>query len=199
KEDIETSWKPDWGSTIRVKVGSFLAASLIKIAQITVSTTNAAGKIISEEAPAFFHSYEYNRGKKVGVIKLNPQLIKWLSNESIRDHLHPRMLPMLIIPKPWLTFNSGGYLTSPTLAMRIKDCPEQVAYLKKASDNSHLEHVFAGLDVLGSTCWAVNKRVYEVVLKIWNSGEGVLDIPPADLNLEIPKKPEDFDSNVKAK
>ncbi|RIB09389.1 hypothetical protein C2G38_273120 [Gigaspora rosea] len=199
KEDIETSWKPDWGSTIRAKVGSFLAASLIKVAQITVSTADATGKIISEEAPAFFHSYEYNRGKKVGVIKLNPQLIKWLSNESIRDHLHPRMLPMLIIPRPWLTFNSGGYLTSPTLAMRIKDCPEQVAYLKKASDNSHLEHVFAGLDVLGSTCWAVNKRVYEVVLKIWNSGEGVLDIPPADLNLEIPKKPEDYDSNVKAK
>ncbi|CAG8777327.1 13229_t:CDS:10, partial [Gigaspora margarita] len=199
KEDIETSWKPDWGSTIRAKVGSFLAASLIKVAQITVSTADATGKIISEEAPAFFHSYEYNRGKKVGVIKLNPQLIKWLSNESIRDHLHPRMLPMLIIPRPWLTFNSGGYLTSPTLAMRIKDCPEQVAYLKKASDNSHLEHVFAGLDVLGSTCWGVNKRVYEVILKIWNSGEGVLDIPPADLNLEIPKKPEDYDSNVKAK
>ncbi|CAG8445151.1 9865_t:CDS:2, partial [Scutellospora calospora] len=169
KEDIETSWKPDWGSTIRVK------------------------------APAFFHSYEYNRGKKVGVIKLNPQLIKWLSNESIRDHLHPRMLPMLIIPRPWLTFNSGGYLTSPTLAMRIKDCPEQVAYLKKASDNSHLEHVFAGLDVLGSTCWSVNKKVYEIVLKIWNSGEGVLDIPPADLNMEIPKKPDDFDNNVKSR
>ncbi|CAG8612199.1 4370_t:CDS:2 [Cetraspora pellucida] len=35
--------------------------------------------------------------------------------------------------------------------------------------------------------------VYEVVLKIWNSGEGVLDISPANLKLEIPKKPEDFE------
>lgn len=31
KEDIETSWKPDWGSTIRVKVG--IVAKYVKYQQ----------------------------------------------------------------------------------------------------------------------------------------------------------------------
>lgn len=73
--------------------------------------------------------------------------------------------------------------------MRIKDCPEQISYLKKASELNYLERVFAGLDVLGSTCWAVNKKVYEIVLKIWNSGEGKVNIPPAELKLEMPEMP----------
>ncbi|CAG8530136.1 4387_t:CDS:10, partial [Acaulospora morrowiae] len=208
---LNTTWQPEWPLVARAKIGihlevphpsqigSILAGMLIDVAKIQVSTVDANGKKITEMVPAFFHSYEYTRGKKIGVIKLNPQLIKWLSVESVGEHLHPRMLPMLIHPKPWLTYNSGGYMTSPTLAMRTKECPEQIAYLKKASELHYLERVFAGLDVLGSTCWAINNKVYDVVLEIWNSGEGAADIPPANLNLEMPEKPPDFETNLKSK
>ena|SRR5581483_1482737 len=72
-------------------------------------------KFSSMEAPAFYHSYIQHKGKRIGVIKLNPQLIQYLSKESVRDNVHPRMLPMLVHPRPWLTFNSGGYLTSPSM------------------------------------------------------------------------------------
>jgi DNA-directed RNA polymerase len=67
------------------------------------------------EAPAFYHSYIQHKGKRIGVIKLNPQLIQYLSKESVGDSVHPRMLPMLVHPRPWLTYNSGGYLTSPSM------------------------------------------------------------------------------------
>lgn len=67
------------------------------------------------EAPAFYHSYIQYKGKRIGIIKLNPQLIQYLSKEPVGDSMHPRMLPMLVHPRPWLTYNSGGYLTSPSM------------------------------------------------------------------------------------
>lgn len=64
----------------------------------------------SEDQPAFFHSYEYVRGHKLGVIKLNPVVAERMAKDRIRDTLHPRHLPMLVKPKPWLGPDQGGYL-----------------------------------------------------------------------------------------
>jgi len=35
------------------------------------------------------------------------------------------------------------------------------------------------LDALGSTSWQVNRKVFDIVLKVWNPGERVYKIPPA--------------------
>jgi DNA-directed RNA polymerase, mitochondrial len=80
--------------------------------------------------------------------------------------------------------------------MRARDCPEQLAYLQKASEEGHLDRVFAGLDVLGSTCWVINKKVYKVILEAWNKGEALGKIPPAELHLEMPDKPENFETDM---
>ena len=64
----------------------------------------------SEEQPAFFHSYEYIRGHKLGVIRLNPVVSERLAKDQLRETLHPRHLPMLVKPKPWLSHDQGGYL-----------------------------------------------------------------------------------------
>jgi DNA-directed RNA polymerase len=83
--------------------------------------------------------------------------------------------------------------------MRFKDSQEQLSYLRHASDQGHLELVYAGLDVLGSTPWQVNRKVFDVVLKVWNSGEGVSKIPPAIYNVPEPEKPENYESDPKAR
>ena len=56
-------------------------------------------------------------------------------------------------------------------AMRFKNSEEQKIYLRQASINGNLELVFAGLDVLGSTPWKINRKIFDVVLEVWNSGE----------------------------
>lgn len=66
----------------------------------------------TEEQPAFFHSYEYLRGHKLGVIRLNPQVAERMSRDGLGETLHPRQLPMLVRPKPWLSHDQGGYLYS---------------------------------------------------------------------------------------
>ncbi|RCI02134.1 DNA-directed RNA polymerase [Rhizopus stolonifer] len=198
---LVNEWNPVWPSTIRAKVGSVLTSLLLEAAKIPVPSKNPeTGKKIIENIPAFFHTYQYVHGKRVGIIKFSEQLTQMLSREPVRDTLHPRLLPMLVHPRPWLSYNSGGYLSTKSVCMRIKDSAEQLVYLSKASEQDHLTDVLAGLDVLGSTRWRVNKDVFKVILEVWNSGEALADIPPAiNEPAPLPPKPANYDTDPKAK
>ena len=65
--------------------------------------------ISSEEQPAFYHSYQYVRGSKLGVIKINPVLAEKLEADPLASILHPRLLPMIIKPRIWQSHNEGCY------------------------------------------------------------------------------------------
>lgn len=198
-EDSE-EWAADWTQTVRAKVGSFLVDALMDVAIVVRSRTiKGTGEVLTEEQPAFFHSYEYLRGHKLGVIRLNPEVAERMSRDGLRETLHPRQLPMLVKPKPWLSHDQGGYLYSRSSVMRFKESQEQQSYLKHASDKGNLELVYAGLDVLGSTPWQVNRRVFDVVLKVWNSGERMCKIPPAVYEVPEPEKPENYETDPKAR
>ena len=125
---------------------------------------------------------EYVRGQRLGVIKFNQAVAERMSKDPMAETLHPRHLPMLIPPKPWLSYNNGGYLFSRSWAMRFKDSREQEVYLRHASEVGRLE----GLNVFGSAPWRINGRVLDIVVHVWNSGERrFVKIPPA-----VPDEPE---------
>lgn len=75
--------------------------------------------------------------------------------------------------------------------MRFKDSVEQLAYLKHASQLGNVELVYAGLDVLGSTPWKINRPIFDVVLKVWNSGERLGKMPPAVYEEPEPQRPDE--------
>ncbi|THH27449.1 hypothetical protein EUX98_g6736 [Antrodiella citrinella] len=198
-EDSE-EWTSEWTQVMRVKVGSFLVDHLMSVATVTKTAIDKrTGKEVSEEQPAFFHSYEYIRGHKLGVIRLNSLVAERIAKDSIRDTLHPRHLPMLVKPKQWLSDNEGGYLYSKIPVMRYKESVEQLAYLRKASELGHVELVYAGLDVLGSTPWQVNRAIFDVVLKVWNSGIRMPKIPPSVFDMPEPERLPIVDVDQKAK
>jgi len=96
-------WTSDWTQVLRVHIGSFLVDRLMDVAKVICTGTNKrTGELVEEEQPAFTHSYEYLRGYKLGIIRLNPVVAERMAKDSIRDTMHPRHLPMLIKPKPWL-------------------------------------------------------------------------------------------------
>ena len=78
--------------------------------RICVAAARLTPGLSSEEQPAFFHTYEYLRGNKLGVIKLNPAIAEKLAKDSVRETLHPRHLPMLVKPKQWISADDGGYI-----------------------------------------------------------------------------------------
>ena len=83
--------------------------------------------------------------------------------------------------------------------MRYKDTQEQVSYLQQASKLGRLELVYAGLDVLGSTPWRINRPIFDTVLKVWNSGERFYKIPPATYDEPEPVKPDNVDTDPASK
>ncbi|KAI9430871.1 DNA/RNA polymerase [Lactarius indigo] len=197
-EDAE-EWTGDWTQGLRVRVGSFLVDRLMDVAKvIRTGLDKRTGETVEEEQPAFTHSYEYLRGYKLGIIKLNPVVAERMAKDSIRDTMHPRHLPMLVKPKPWLDYNEGGYIYNKSQVMRFKDSQEQQQYLKYASSRGNVELVYAGLDVLGSTPWQINRKIFDVVLEVWNAGYRLGKLPPAVYDEPEPEKtPEETDQKAR--
>lgn len=200
ESDLRAVWTPPWSGMVQMSIGTHLVEALIKTARVVRHGTDPlTGEEVTEKQPAFAHSFEYVRGKKLGVVKANPVVAKRLANDSVRHVISPKHLPMLVPPNPWKAWNQGPYLTIPTTMMRFKDSIEQRSYLEAASKSGHLEPVFHGLDVLSSTPWRINRNVFEVVLKAWNNGDAIADIPATEekSDIVIPEKPEDPNDPVK--
>ncbi|TFK67999.1 DNA/RNA polymerase [Pluteus cervinus] len=194
------SWTAAWSQPVRSKIGGILVDCLMDVASVVRTAVDKnTGGTISEVQPAFYHSYEYIRGQKLGVIRLNAVVAERIAKDGLRETLHPRHLPMLVKPKPWLSYDQGGYLYNKNVAMRFKDSMEQLSYLKQASAAGNVELVYAGLDVLGSTPWKVNRRVFDVVLQVWNSGERLGKLPPAVYDLPEPERPQNWETDLKAR
>lgn len=194
------AWTTPWSQAVRSKIGGILVECLMDVAYVRRQRDDqVTGKSVTEDQPAFYHAYEYVRGTKLGILKLNPAVAERLSTDRLRETIHPRHLPMLVPPKPWMHIRQGGYLYNKTSVMRFKESIEQETYLQKAIDDGKMELVLAGLDVLGSTPWRINKNVYEVVLKVWNSGERMGKIPPAVYDQPAPEIPENYEKDLQAR
>ncbi|KAJ3394316.1 DNA-directed RNA polymerase [Entophlyctis sp. JEL0112] len=188
------NWIPKWPSSVKIRAGSVLAVLMLKIAKVQVPHPNPedpSRDIIMEEN-AFHHSYVFNKNKRVGVIQMHPFILEQVASNPV--HLHPRLLPMIVPPRPWVTRTSGGYLHHKSEVLRTIS-REHLAYLAAADERQHLNGVFESLDVLGKTAWRINERVYEIVKTVWNSGEAIADLPPIPAVREKRKpKPENWDN-----
>jgi DNA-directed RNA polymerase len=83
--------------------------------------------------------------------------------------------------------------------MRFKDSIEQEVYLREATNAGAIELVYAGLDILGSTPWKINKRIFDVVLKVWNSGVRMGKLPPAEFDEVEPVLDPGMEDNMEEK
>ena len=186
-----------WTQKMRAKVGGFLIKALLDVATVQRVTRLETGERVTEKQPAFHQSYQFHRGKKIGVLKLNSVVSSRLDKDTMGHAIFPRYLPMLVVPKAWKSWNSGGYRIHPTEIMRMQDSPEQMQHLKLASEQGHLDQIFAALDVLGGTAWRINKPIFDVVSQVWNSGEALADIPLDNAESSIPDPIMPPDADVK--
>jgi len=60
--------------------------------------------------PAFAHSYEYVRGRKLGLIRVNPVVAARIGSDHLGSMVHPKHLPMLVEPRKWVSDEEGAYL-----------------------------------------------------------------------------------------
>ncbi|SCU90961.1 LANO_0D10374g1_1 [Lachancea nothofagi CBS 11611] len=187
-----------WPQEARAKIGSILISMLIHVARVRVEGVDPLTKEkIQGEAPAFSHGYQYHNGSKLGVLKIHRSLVHQLNGERLVAAVQPQLLPMLVKPRPWKSWNSGGYYYTQSTLIRSKDSPEQVAYLKAVSEAGAIDNVYGGLNVLGETPWTVNRKMFNIMSHVWNSGEPFLDIPGNQNKLVLtPQPPRDADPTV---
>ncbi|KAI9874259.1 MAG: DNA-directed RNA polymerase [Pleopsidium flavum] len=189
-----------WPATVRAKVGAVLMSSLIKAAKMEIRREHPeTGEKIIQRQPVFYHSYQYQVGKRVGVVRLNSEMVKKLSKEPLSG-LVAKHLPMVVEPRPWKSVDEGGYLTSSVQAMRIKNGDiQQRQYAEAATEKGDMEQVFSGLDVLAKTSWKINRGVFNVMLDAWNSGEAIANLPPEKPDIVYPREPEASDDPMARK
>ncbi|KAL6719165.1 DNA-directed RNA polymerase [Lecanora helva] len=182
--------KLTWVASSKIKLAAALFAHLIQIAKSQVSKEDPkTGKQVQVLQPVFFHSYQYILGKRVGVVRLNSNMMDRLAKTPVVSTL-AKYLPMVCEPKPWSGYHEGGFLDYATPAVRLHTSDAQSKqYAMVATRNGDMTQVFAGLDVLAKTPWNINRYIFDVMLEAWNSGQAIAKIPPENSPDDLPPEP----------
>ncbi|KAK5134055.1 hypothetical protein LTR08_006945 [Meristemomyces frigidus] len=179
-----------WPLAQKAKLGAMLIQKLIDTAQMPVTRDHPRTKEkVTQMQPAFLHRAKYVLGKRLGIIKANPGLTQKLESEPLGSLIAKRM-PMIVEPKPWSGWSTGGYLhySNPILRLGSGDKSGK-DYFLAADSRGDMGQVYAGLTALSKVPWKVHPGVFKVQLEAWNSGEPIGNLAPLRPNLEMPPEP----------
>ncbi|KAK9144130.1 hypothetical protein Sjap_004033 [Stephania japonica] len=85
--------------------------------------------------------------------------------------IHPAFRRSLVTSRE-TNFDQGAYFFLPSYIMRTRGGSRQREAVKRASQKQ-LSSIFEALDTLGSTKWRINRRVLNVIERLWSSGGGL--------------------------
>ena len=180
-----------WPQEANVKFGAMLVTKLMETAHLPVTRLHPRTKEkITQMQPAFLHRWKYEKGKKIGSLSPNPALIEKIESEPVGSVIAKRM-PMVVEPKPWTSWNEGGYLhySNPIMRMAPGDRIGR-DYFLAAYNKGDMSQIFAGLTALGEVPWKIHHGVFKVQVEAWNSGEAVANFAPLRPQLDVPPEPE---------
>ena len=180
----------EWPPAVRAQLGAVLVSLLMKAAKIEVVRGDPDKNVTHKDTqPVFWNSFQYENGKRYGVIRMNAAMSAKVAKEPLSGALS-KHLPMLVEPVPWTKYKQGGFLLPGVQVVRGGTQHTQLRdYIRAAADSGDMAQVFAGLDVLGRTPWQINKDVFYAMREVWNSGEALANLPAADPKVENPPEP----------
>ncbi|GAB7326072.1 hypothetical protein MBLNU13_g10100t1 [Cladosporium sp. NU13] len=180
-----------WPLEVKAKMGAMLASKLIETAQFPVTREHPRTKEkVTQLQPAFMHRVRFTMGKKVGMVTPNPELLKKIVSQPLGALLAKRM-PMVVQPRPWTSWNEGGYLKYSTNILRLPISDRSGKdYFMAADMKGDVKQVYAGLNALSQVPWHINHDVLKVQLEAWNTGEEIANFAPLNPNLNTPPEPE---------
>ncbi|KAK4130723.1 DNA/RNA polymerase [Trichocladium antarcticum] len=193
-DNADLSLEARWPLAIKAKLGAVLLSSLIDTAKISVEREHPVTKEkLLQLQPAFSHSVQLKRGRKIGIIQPNRDLVELMKREP-RGEALARHLPMVVEPEPWTKFETGGFIQCPNPLVRLKHHErDQKIYAQAAIERGDMEQMMRGLDVLGKTAWRINPQVFDVMLGAWNTGEEFANLPALDPQFPMPIEPDSTD------
>lgn len=180
-----------WPLDVKIKMGAMLVTKLIETAQLPVTREHPRTKEkITQLQPAFLHRMKYVQGKRIGVVAPNHALMKKVQSEPLGSLLAKR-LPMIVEPRPWTSWNEGGYLQYPTPILRLPIGDKSGKdYFLAADAKGDTKQVYAGLTALSKVPWKINHNILKVQLQAWNSGAAIANFAPLNPTFNMPAEPE---------
>lgn len=126
--------------------------------------------------------FEYcQQGATLSVQPTQALLDAWATNEDNAISNAYRLCPTIIPPKPWESYEEGGYygeLQSSTSLLRLRDQRTAFGkrYLKKLGQ-MELASVRKAINSIQATPWKINAKILEVMQRIVELGGGRAGIP----------------------
>ncbi|GIL43740.1 hypothetical protein Vafri_1378 [Volvox africanus] len=177
----------EWTLEARIKVGAGLLALAVAAMRVRVPDSGAEELAFTHTTNALM-TFERGGYQTPGFIICHPQVLRMLEgDEELRRLLHPRVLPMLVEPRPWRNLRGGGLLTTTVPIVKTRDSPLLLSRLREAHRKGQMQHLYDALTVLGNVPWRVNSRVFAVMEQVVNSGGGQLGVPLLN-NHEMPPR-----------
>ncbi|KAL5414099.1 hypothetical protein PMIN03_003350 [Paraphaeosphaeria minitans] len=182
--------KAEMPGSVKTRIGAMLIEHFLQAAMITVTVEDPkSGKTLTNTQAAFHHHVGFANGKRTGWIVPHQEILNKLMKEPTHS-VQSVQLPMIFEPKPWTTFDEGGYYTTSQAVVRLKNQdPAQRAYAQSAIENGDMEKMFTGLDVLSKVPWQINKDVFKVMVQAWNKGEGIGAMVGEKTSPALPEEP----------
>src|ERR1041385_4349753 len=115
----------------------------------------------------------------------------WIAtNESALASLSsPVHLPMIMPPRPWTSLSGGGYLVTPLNLLKRQANRRAQQVLEKAD----LGIVFSAVNAMQNTGYRINKDIYQVMRKAWDSGNLVFGLRTHTFEHLPPRLPDGAD------
>ncbi|CAI9109927.1 OLC1v1009869C1 [Oldenlandia corymbosa var. corymbosa] len=183
-----------WGTDAKAKVGSHLIDLLLQTAYIQ-APVNELADFPPDIRPAFIHTTKIVAKeakvttRRYGIIQCDPLVLKGL--EKTARHMVVPYMPMLVPPVKWTGYDKGGHLYLPSYVMRTHGARHQREAVKK-TPFKQMQPVYEALNTLGSIKWRINKRVLNVVDRIWAGGGRLADLVDCN-DIPLPEQPETED------
>ena len=181
----------EWPTAARVKLGAMLVGKLMETAQLPVTRVHPrTQEKVKQMQPAFLQKWIYKNGKKVSMFAPNPALMEKIEGQPLGSLIAKRM-PMIVEPKPWKSWNEGGYLHYSNAILRLTEGDQSARdYFMAAHNKGDMEQVYGGLTALGKTPWKIHHGVFKTQVEAWNTGEAIANFAPKNPHREYPPEPD---------
>jgi len=194
-DHVKRAYIQAWERRLEVEEDGRNEADLIKVGMHLLS--------IALQATGLGHLQRVSSGSAsvkdtMLILSMSPEFAERANRINLKlSEMATVHLPTVVPPNPWTHWMGGGYYTEHTRPILFVRAP--MAVVKSVYDELDLTPVYAAVNSIQETAWAINTRVLDVAQEILSWKKNVITAYPCILGEDPPEKPHDIDTNPEAR